>query len=428
MLIDRYGRHALGQAYSTADPHHLLNTSADKMSALHDDPAHLLTWARGNGLDLAGSDFLPRGDYGRYLRDVLADAEDVPARVVRRVTATATGLTRPAGGHGVRVELAGGEWIDADAAVLALGNRAPAAWPQIVDADTPRYVADPWAPDALAGICDGTPVLVIGTGLTMVDIAVTVTRARPDAVVYAVSRHGLLPRRHPDPLPVPVPTPIQDGPLPLAGLLRAVRLAVRDNGGDWAGVVDGLRSHAPGLWTRLSPADQRRFLNLAARFWEVHRHRIPPVTAARIAELRDGGRLRVLRGQVIRSTAAPGGLHVHVGVDGAVQVLDVGWLVNATGPGSDIGRDPFLARLIEAGDARPDRLRLGLDAGRGGAVLDAEGRSDGRVVTLGPLLRGTLYETTAIPEIRAQAAAIAPRLIETIAAPVSVSLTAEPEF
>ncbi|MEU4409921.1 FAD/NAD(P)-binding protein [Streptosporangium sp. NPDC023963] len=412
VLIDRYGRHALGQAYSTTDPHHLLNACANKMSGLDDDPGHFLRWALEGGLDVSASDYLPRRTYGRYLRDLLAGAEEWPVRVVRKVTGTVSALTR---GRGVRIHLSGGGRVDADAAVLALGNRSQAARPPIVDAASPGYVADPWAPDALAGIRDGAPVLVLGTGLTMVDVAITVTRAHPDTVVHAVSRHALLPRPHPRPVPPPVPTPIPDGPLGVGDLLRAVRLAVRDNGGDWHGVVDGLRPQAQRLWTRLSPDDRRRFLGLAARYWEVHRHRIPPVTAARIADLRAAGRLRVLRGRMLRAEAGPGGLRVQVSADGAIRELDVGWLVNATGPGADITRDPLLAGLVADGVVRPDPLRLGLDVAPGGAVLDAAGDPDDRIFTLGPMLRGSLYETTAIPEIRAQAAALAPRLVGALA-------------
>ncbi|WP_271221264.1 FAD/NAD(P)-binding protein [Streptosporangium carneum] len=415
-LIDQHGRHATGQAYSTTDPHHLLNARADRMSALEDDPGHLLRWARENGLEATGSDFLPREAYGRYLRHVLetAQAQASPGRRVTRVTGTVRALTQRGHDRPVRVRLADGREIDADAVVLATGNPATAARPPLADGAETRYVADPWAPGALAGIGDGAAVLVMGTGLTMVDIAVTVTRAFPETTVYAVSRRGLLPRRHRCPFPPPVDVPLADGPLRLAGLLRDVRAAVRDNGGDWRGVVDGLRPRVPDLWARLSVDDQRRFLNLAARYWEVHRHRIPPATASRVAELRATGRLRVLRGQVSAAAPGPGGLAVRVGGEDAVGELHVGWLVNGTGPAS-VTRDPFLARLFADGLARPDPLRLGLDADAGGSVLDASGRPNPRIFTLGPPLRGKRYETTAIPEIRAQAAALAPRLVEVIA-------------
>lgn len=418
ILIDRDGRHALGQAYSTTDPHHLLNTTADKMSALDGDHGHLVRWARGRGLEVDGSDYLPRPVYGRYLREVLAAAERPPAQVLRRVTGTVTALHHR---HGVSVRLGDGRRVDADAIVLALGNRPPAALPQVVAGAGPRYVADPWRTDALARICDGAPVLVLGTGLTMVDVAVTVSRTHPDAVVYALSRHALLPRPHPHPLPPPVPTPIPPGPLKVADLLRAVRLAVRSRGGDWHGVVDGLRPQAQALWVRLTPDERRRFLRLVARYWEVHRHRIPPATAARIADLRASGRLRVLRGSLVQAaTVAPDRLRLGVEVEGVARELDVGWLVNATGPGSRTVDDPFLSGLVAAGTARPDAVRLGLDVDPRGALLDADGHPNARIFALGPLLRGSLYETTAVPEIRAQAAALAPRLVEAVTSPVLV--------
>lgn len=105
---------------------------------------------------------------------------------------------------------------------------------------------------------------------------------------------------------------------------------------------------------------------------------------------------------------------VRLEADGATRDLSVGWLVNGTGPASDVARDPLLRDLFLAGLARPDALRLGLDADENGAVLDASGRPQERIFTLGPLLRGVLYETTAIPEIRDQAAALAPRLLQAV--------------
>ncbi|GAA3660417.1 FAD/NAD(P)-binding protein [Nonomuraea antimicrobica] len=407
-LLDQSGRHALGQAYATTDPHHLLNTRADRMSALDGEPDHLLRWARAAGLAATGSGYLPRAVYGRYLQETLAAAEDPPARTLHRVTAKAVALH---GDHAVR--LADGRRVDADAIVLALGNRGPAPVPGL--AAHHRYVADPWAGGALSWINDGASVLVLGTGLTMVDVALTVTRAHPGTVVYALSRHALLPRPHlPRPCS-PAPVALPDGPLRVADLLAATRRAVRENDGDWHGVVDGLRPHAQALWRRLGQEERRLFLRRVARYWEIHRHRIPPASAQAIADLRADGRLRLLRGSLVAAEPGADGLRVRADLDGTMTDLDVGWLVNATGPGSDVTTDPFVANLVSAGTARPDPLRLGLDAGPDGALLDASGRPSARLFALGPLLRGTLYETTAVPELRAQAAALAPRLVEVAA-------------
>jgi uncharacterized NAD(P)/FAD-binding protein YdhS len=306
--------------------------------------------------------------------------------------------------------------------VLATGNRPPAAPCPVPD--TPRYVGDPWQPGALDGIADGSPVVVLGTGLTMLDVAITVTGAHPGTTVHAVSRHALLPREHRCPPGAPfAPGPrkpaalgpgiLARGPVSLPALIRNVRAAAADAPDDWQCVVDSLRPHVAGLWQALTPEDKRVFLRSVARYWEVHRHRVPPATAGRIGRLRSTGRLAVHQGRVIAVTQAPGGLRVRIDQDGRTAEIAAGWLINATGPATDITatQDPLLRGLLDAGLATPDPLRLGLRAAVGGGLLDASGRPSRTLFTLGPTLRGQLYETTAVPEIRDQAAALATRLI-----------------
>ncbi|MFB9840643.1 FAD/NAD(P)-binding protein, partial [Actinoallomurus acaciae] len=242
--------------------------------------------------------------------------------------------------------------IDAGAVVLATGNPPPSAGP--ATAPGHRHIADPWAPGALARIHDGAPVLILGTGLTMVDVAISVLDAHPDAVVYAVSRHGLLPRRHRCTPAPPVEAPIPEGPLRLAGLLAAVRTAVTAAGGDWHGVVEALRPQVPSLWARLSVEDRRRFLTLVARYWEVHRHRIPPATADRIEGHRATGRLRLLRGRLLSVAPGPDEVAVRLDEGDGERELRVGWFVNGTGPAADVGADLVMRGLIAANLARPD--------------------------------------------------------------------------
>jgi uncharacterized NAD(P)/FAD-binding protein YdhS len=421
-LIDRNGRHGMGQAYATSNAAHLLNSPAGRMSAVADDPGHLVRWAAERGIEHDG--FLPRSAFGRYLNEVLAGAECSagPTGTLSRITSVVVALTHGGLHRPLRLHLAADGRVDADIAVLATGNRPPAAPCPVPD--TPRYVGDPWQPGALDGIADGSPVVVLGTGLTMLDVAITVTGAHPGATVHAVSRHALLPREHRCPPGAPfAPGPrkpaalgpgiLARGPVSLPALIRNFRAAAADAPDDWQCVIDSLRPHVAGLWQALPPEDKRVFLRSVARYWEVHRHRVPPATAGRIGRLRFTGRLAVHQGRVIAVTEAPGGLRVRIEQDGRTAEIAAGWLINATGPATDITatQDPLLRGLLDAGLATPDPLLLGLRADAGGGLLDASGRPSHTLFTLGPTLRGQLYETTAVPEIRDQAAALATRLI-----------------
>ena len=314
VLIDRHGRHGLGRAYATSHPDHLLNAPAARMSALAGQPDHLTRWAAAAGL--AGQEFLPRHAYGRYLCDLLAYAERQaqPLARVADITGEVAAIRPGPEGRPLRLALAG-DCLDADLAVLATGHPPPR--PPLELPDSPRCVPDPWAPGALAAVRDGGPMVVLGTGLTMLDVATAVTSGRSRTAVHAVSRHGLLPQVHRG-MPAPgsetiwLPVLSDSGPVRLADLLWQVRTAMTSRPQHWQDVLDALRPHLPGLWQRLPVADQRLFLRHVARYWETHRHRMPPATAQHLTRLRSTGQLTVHRGRVTAVTERAGQLRVRV--------------------------------------------------------------------------------------------------------------------
>lgn len=421
-MIDQHGRHGLGVAYSTDRESHLLNAMAGQMSAFPDDPEHLIRWANGAGRKflpaaspvVTDTTFLPRPVYGRYLLQVLGEAERL-TRPAARLTAEAVGIRPRIEGPAVRVLLADGH-LDADVAVLATGN-APAGLPFDAPPDD-RIIADPWRPGALDGLLGGPlprSVVIAGTGLTMVDLALAITEVSPKTVVHAVSRHGLLPRTHPGTVP-PANQPLwlpacfrTSEPVGLVELMGQVRSAIAASPANWHYVMSALRPLVPGLWRRMPAADKRLFLRHLARYWEVHRHLIPPSTASRITALRMAGRLTIHQGHVRAVRHASGRLRAVVDTGSDTVELHADWLVNSTGAASDISASasPLLRDLFRTGLARPDPLGLGIDASIRGQVLDAAGTASDVLYTLGPPLRGLWYETTAIPEIREQAAALA---------------------
>ncbi|MFB7655107.1 MULTISPECIES: FAD/NAD(P)-binding protein [unclassified Streptomyces] len=414
-LIDPAGHTGRGVAYGTPDARHLLNVPAARMSAFPDDPGHFLRWLTGRHPHAAPGDFVARQEYGRYLGDVVE--QTVAAcrharlhRVRERVVAV-----REEGGRPV-LRLSGGGELRADAAVLALGSLGPdPAWAGPGLRASRRFVADPWAPGALEGPAAQGDVLLVGTGLTMVDVALTL--AGPGRVLHAVSRHGLLPREHLPAAAAATAPPQLEGAHTLEALRRGVRLhlaAGRRVCGDWRPALDGLRPVTAALWQRLSAADRRRFLAEDLRTWEVHRHRVAPATAGALGELRARGLLRVGAGEVVRAVEDEDAVAVRLS-DG--RRLRVGAVVACTGARLDLRRtgDPLVRCLLEHGHARPGPAGLGLDTGEEGRLVPTAGVRGVRLWTIGALRRGNLLETTAVAEIRAQAAEVAGAVREALA-------------
>jgi uncharacterized NAD(P)/FAD-binding protein YdhS len=200
----------------------------------------------------------------------------------------------------------------------------------------------------------------------------------------------------------------------LADLLREQMAAARRQGVDWRTVVDGLRAPTQGLWQGLDLAERQRFLQLYAREWEVRRHRMATDVATRLDQYRDEGRLQVVAGGLAAVTDH--GARCELELPALPDSLFADALVNCTGPMSDVSRttDPLLRALVGRGLLTPDPLRLGVACTPDGEVIDVSGQVVPGLYVVGPPRKGTLYETTAIPEIRGQAAALAHRLPEQV--------------
>ena len=387
-----------GVAYGAARPWHLLNSRAGAMSADPDDPGHFARWAGA-----APEEFVSRRRYGDYLRSVF---DPLPADLVR---ARATGVSP----DGV-ITLDRGAPIRADHVVLATGS--PAGARHTAEVDHPAYLADPWRPGAVEAIGGDVPVLLIGAGLTAVDVALTLTAdGTRTAPVTAVSRRGQLPLSHTVAAAPPYAPALDD-----CATLRDVVRAVRESAGhaeDWRAVVDGLRPYLDELWVALTPAEQEAFLRHLARPWECHRHRMAPAVAATIARLRADGMVQIRSGGLRSLAPAPGGGLLADAGDGPQWF---GAVVNCAGPGRLPGSaGPFLGDLLSTGQARVGPHGLGLDIDALGRVRTALGGVQERLWLVGPLRRGARWETTAVPEIRAQARRLATDLGGSAALPVA---------
>jgi uncharacterized NAD(P)/FAD-binding protein YdhS len=403
-LVERGPAPGRGIAYATRDPAHLLNVRAGKMSAFPDDPGHFARWLAGRGLGGA-EDFARRRDYGAYLQEQLLAAQ--AGGRLALVRGEAVGVE--ANGDGARVRLAGGRTIAAQRVVLASGNLPPRGLAAF-DQAAPSYCGDPWRPGLAEGLGADDVVLLVGTGLTMVDSAVALADAGFAGRIVAVSRRGLLPRVHEAAAPAEI-APIAPGQN-VTALLRAVRSNAERRG--WRATIDALRPQTAALWRGASAGQRARFLRHLRPWWDVHRHRIAPAIADRIESLRAAGRLDLVAGRILAAAPAEGTVRVTIRPRGISRkrTIAAARIVNCTGADGDLDgiADPLLAGLAAAGLVRADAHRLGIDTEADGAAVGADGAPSSFLFAIGPLTRGRDWEATAVPELRVQAEALARRL------------------
>ncbi|WP_112313150.1 FAD/NAD(P)-binding protein [Pseudogemmobacter bohemicus] len=399
------GRHLLGCgiAYSTSDPDHLLNTRVHNMSAFPDEADHFLHWLEENAAGSHDSEsFVGRATYGSYLSCLLAPWT-ASGRLVC-IKADCLGISEREGG--VKAELDDGRQLKGAYAVLATGHVVPKE-------DPSGLISGAWSVSAPPD--DGAPVLIIGTGLSMVDQVLSLERAGHQGQIIAISRRGLLPRSHGPGAALKVAA--ADVPLgaPVSHLLAWLRGLVREagaGGGTWRSAVDGIRPYVSLIWQNMTIDQRKRFLRHAATWWEVHRHRIPPASAARLEAAMAAGRLRIERAAFIRAEPAAGEtVTAVIQPRGAAlpSSVTVGRIIDCRGIRNDPEKNasPLMAGLLAEGAARVDPLRIGFEVSPEARLIGQNGAASERLFTLGPVSRAMFWEITAIPDIRVQAGQMA---------------------
>ena len=410
VLIERAGEPGRGLAFGAADPNHLLNVRASNMSAFPDEPDHFVQWLAHTGRTEAAHAFVPRLVYGEYLREMLLAARDAAPGRLTIVKGDVVDLIKD---DGVRLRLADGRGVSADAAVLAVGNLPPHDPPGLEAAELSSavYQRDPWSRPPAGDLRDDDTVLLLGTGLTMVDVALTLEGRDFRGRIVALSRRGLLPRTHE--AAHGAWQRLDERPhCGAAHLVRAVRDRARSIG--WRNAVDELRPFTQTMWAAASGAERSRFLRHLRPWWDVHRHRLAPMVAERLASMRADGRLTVVAGKTLGFAERDDGVEVmwRPRATDRVERTAVRRVVNCTGPLGDLHRtrEPLLRAMLDRGAIRADPARLGIEVDRATAIVDAAGRSSSRLFAIGPMTRGAFWEIVAVPDIRSQTWTLARRL------------------
>jgi uncharacterized NAD(P)/FAD-binding protein YdhS len=431
LIIEPRNELGRGEAYSAVELGHTLNGNAARMSVDPDNPDDLTQWltehiAGGGWPESAEQNvpvselFPPRGLFGVYVQQRLAEARTLGARYgssVEHIRAEVVDLQVDA--DSVQLTLSNGQALRGGSAVLATGMFPAARTPQKASSGLNAAALDPWDVAAMRQLDPQSTVMIIGSGLTMVDAVVSLEQAGHRGPIEVFSRHGLLPnvRRQP---PVWVDFLGVDHSLRTPRqLLRELRRQCRDamaQGIDWQAPLDTVRVHIARLWSQATDVQRRQFVRHVRPWWESHHHRSPPLSSKLVERLHKEGRLRIQAASFKGLEPSPeDGVSIRIRRRGESQtcVVQGAALINSSGIEYDWRRvaRPLPQQVLARGLVQPGPLALGIAAAVDGAVLDAEGRAASRLFAMGPPLRGMWWESTAVTDVALQAKALAARLV-----------------
>ncbi|GGK38301.1 Uncharacterized NAD(P)/FAD-binding protein YdhS [Pseudomonas koreensis] len=432
LIIEPRAELGRGEAYSAVELGHTLNGNAARMSVDPDNPDDLTQWltthiADGGWPESAEQKvpvselFPPRGLFGVYVQQRLAQARLVGAQqgsTLEHVCAEVVDLQTAV--DSVQLTLNDGRRLSAAYAVLATGMFPAARTPQKNSSGLNAAALDPWDVAAMRQLDAQSTVLIIGSGLTMVDAVVSLEQAGHRGPIEVFSRHGLLPhvrRQPPTWVDFLAEDPSIRTPRQLLGELRRQCRDAIAQGIDWQAPLDTVRAHIGRLWSQATDVQRRQFVRHVRPWWESHHHRSPPLSAALVERLQRDGRLRIQAASFKGLEPASGaGVSIRLRRRGEADtcVVHGAALINSSGIEYDWRRvaRPLPQQLLARGLVQPGPLALGIAAAVDGAVLDAEGQAGSRLFAMGPPLRGMWWESTAVTDVALQAKALAARLVD----------------
>lgn len=403
-LIDKRAVFGLGEAYSTPYPYHLLNVRAHDMSAFEHKPGHFVEWLQTQDYPQAQLDqdlplakrFAPRCMYGKYLQSILSS---IPG--LQLISNEAINVIPKQ--YGADVLLQDGQRIPADKVVLALGNGSPSPLPFSISGNT-QCISSAWDFVAPTKIPQHDNVLIVGTGLSMIDVLLTLHHQHHQGKIYAISRHGLVPLPHTE--AALSHYPFENGQhKTLCQLTKYIRHQAKtwmDKDEDWRAVIQALRLQVPDLWSQASPTQRKQFLRHVLPYWNVHRHRVHQKLAKLLVEKEEQGQLHVLAGRVLDVVNET--VTVKLRHHAETTRLSARWLINCTGPAAKLidQNQTLVSALQQQGLIHLDDLHLGFATMPNGKITNSSGQPSTFLYSLGPPTKGVSWETSAVPDIRKQ--------------------------
>ncbi len=429
ILVNKNNPPPKGVAFGSYNPSHVLNVPAAKMSALTDDPDNFINWIKSKQEyaefvnDELNDKFLPRIIYGHYLQELFHKTIDDYNETVNVKVVDDEAIDIIPDGDGMKIMLKKNDSFKADKVVLALGNFLPDD-PKIDDKDfykSGNYFQNPWQKEAIENLDDIDNILIIGTGLTMVDNVLSLLEKGFKGKIYAVSTKGFFPLSHKKRKPY---TDILDElhpPYEISQLYHLFRKHIKYvllHGITGEAVVDAVRPKTQEIWLSFSLQDKKRFMTHIRHLWGVARHRLPKEIFDQMQELISNGKLKIIGGRLKSIRESNNNINVILKERKTQRDMEftVNRVINCTGPKTDIQKieEPLIINLLRRGLIAPDDMKLGINALPDGTVMYKDHSVSSMLFTIGSMLKGILWESTAVPELRVQANNLAGQLLKQL--------------
>jgi uncharacterized NAD(P)/FAD-binding protein YdhS len=419
-----------GIAYNPNSNKSLLNVPCEKMSCFYDQPNHFLDWTCNQGgyelhrPEFIAKLFLPRALYGKYLLETWnEEIAKLPKNItIRIIEAFATDINEHEKGYGIT--LSNGVVINTKYLVLATGNEKPGN-PKIPNKEfftSKNYFQNPWERESTSNLKPEGDVLIIGNGLTMVDTVMELCENKFKGRIFTISPNGfsILPHRHSG-------TSYNAFSEEIKGQYDLNRIystfvnhsrKLRELGISAEPITDSLRPFTQNIWINLSVTEKKRFLSHVRHLWGLARHRLPIHIHDQIQRLRIEKKLEIMKGRIndIHENEDTITLEYYNKSTQQQETLNVTRIINCTGPQVNVQKstNPLIKCLVQKGMIQSDLYRLGIVTTSEYEVVNAYDQVLTGMFTLGGNLRGMLWETTAVPELKKQCHDVASIILSKI--------------
>jgi uncharacterized NAD(P)/FAD-binding protein YdhS len=404
-----------GVAYQYDFTHQPLNVVAGGMSLFPDKPMDFVRWLEANHFrynhlidQVSPEAFIPRKIFGDYVLENLEKIQqEVSERLQIRIDEAISIMDF---GKRKTVVFASGNALHADHVILALGNFPPAdlfATHNPVQND-PRYFASPWSDRVYSDIKGDEDILLVGSGLTAVDIVLGLIVRKFRGKVTMLSRRGVFPLPH-DLTHQAISITVPENYSPRKMLLWVRYLMRKNPEVPWSVIIDGLRPYTQKIWLQWIVSDKQYFLKKIRPYWEIARHRIPSASSERLNNMMEKGQLVLKKGTIEEASVSSNGIEILYRSESGLNSQVFQKVINCTGPESNYRkvRFPIIVDLTARGKVKIDELGLGIKCTPEGSIINDQGEVEQGIWCIGPMRKAVLWETTALRELREQSSALA---------------------